>query len=277
MKKGISAWAFTVEDADQVFALAKKYGFDGVEMAMNVTGPVRPDSTKEEMEALKEKAASYGLELYSVVNTLCWGYSLTANDPAIREKGAELIRRQIDVASWMGADTVLVLPGMVEGLDEGGEVVPYEVVMERIKVEIEALKGYAEERKVKIGLENVWNKFLMSPLEMRDLIDSFDSDYVGSYFDVGNVVNWGYPEQWIRILGSRIAKVHFKDFSRKIGTLDGFVDLLTGDVNYPEVLKALSEAGYDGWATAEVFPDPADPEKVLEVNSAAMDKILGRA
>src|SRR5659263_668632 len=88
-----------------------------------------------------------------------------------------------------------------------------------------------------IGLENVWNKFLLSPIEMRDFIDKIDSSYVGAYLDVGNVINTGYPEQWIRILGKRIKKVHFKDFRKSVGTLSGFVDLLAGDVDYPEVMK----------------------------------------
>ena len=110
---------------------------------------------------------------------------------------------------------------------------------------------------------------------MRDFIDRVGSPRVASYFDVGNVMLEGYPEHWIKILGSRIAKVHFKDFSRKIGTADGFVHLLQGDVNYPAVMKELENAGYNGWVTAEVFPAEGETtEEVLAINSAAMDKIL---
>lgn len=92
------------------------------------------------------------------------------------------------------------------------------------------------------------------PLEMRDFLDKVGSEYVGSYFDVGNVLPFGYPEQWIRILGKRIRKVHFKDFRRSVGTPDGFVELLTGDVDYPAVTEAFREIGYDGWVTAEIIP-----------------------
>ena len=123
----------------------------------------------------------------------------------------------------------------------------------------------------------MWNGFLLSPLEMRDFLDKVGSEYVGSYFDVGNVLPFGYPEQWVRILGKRIRKVHFKDFRRSVGTLDGFVELLTGDVDYPAVTEAFREIGYDGWVTAEIIPPAKQyPLTTLENASNAMDRILGR-
>ncbi len=115
---------------------------------------------------------------------------------------------------------------------------------------------------VVIAIENVWNKFLLSPLEMRDFIDSFKSNAVGAYFDVGNVLLIGYPEQWIRILGHRIKRVHVKDFKRSVGTVEGFVDLLEGDVDFTAVKEALADIGYDGYLTAELLPfTPGRPEK----------------
>jgi len=123
-------------------------------------------------------------------------------------------------------------------------------------------------------VENVWNKFLLSPLEMRDFIDSLNSKYIGSYFDVGNVVYSGYPEHWIKILGNRIKKLHFKDFKRSIGTIAGFVPLLEGDVNFPEVIKALEKINYTSYVTGELFPDQS--ANIVVDTSAAMDKILGR-
>ena len=154
---------------------------------------------------------------------------------------------------------------------------PYDVVYERALEAIKRLAPYAEKRKVIIGLENVWNKFLLSPNEMRDFIDEIDYPYVGAYFDVGNVILNGYPEQWISILGNRISKVHFKDYRRSVGTLDGFVDILSGDVDYPAVMKALEDIGYDDWVTAEVFPQGKYSESILDVTSKAMDIILGKA
>ena len=276
MKKGISIWAFTEPSLEKCFALAKKYGYDGVELALDETGDVNLNSTRENMEKIKSLAEKYGLELFSVATGLYWSYSLTANDAAIREKAEDIVRKQVDAASWLGCDTILVIPGMVAGLSPGGEVVPYDVVYDRALAAIKRLAPYAEEHKVVIGLENVWNKFLLSPTEMRDFIDEVNNPYVGAYFDVGNVIISGYPEHWIKVLGKRIAKVHFKDYRRNVGTLDGFVDILSGDVDYPEVMKALTDVGYDDWATAEVFPQGKYPESVLAVTSKAVDIILGR-
>jgi L-ribulose-5-phosphate 3-epimerase len=117
----------------------------------------------------------------------------------------------------------------------------------------------------------VWNKFLLSPLETRDFIDSFGSDKIGSYFDVGNVILTGYAEQWIEILGHRIVRIHLKDFKREVGTLAGFCDLLEGDVNFPEVMKALRKIGYSGPLTAEFFGE--NDESIRKI-SRAMDDIV---
>ncbi|HOE09649.1 MAG TPA: TIM barrel protein, partial [Treponemataceae bacterium] len=121
-----------------------------------------------------------------------------------------------------------------------------------------------------------WNKFLLSPLEMRDFIDKINSPFVGAYFDVGNVIYSGYPEHWIKILGNRIKKVHFKDYRRDVGNLFGFVDLLSGDVNYPAVVKELQNIGYDSFVTAEMTPYKYYKEQLIYTTSLAMDKILGK-
>lgn len=276
MKKGISIWAFAEPSLEQCFSLARKYGYDGVELALAETGDIHVNSTKGDMENIKHMATEYGLELYSVASGLYWTYSLTAADAAVRDKAEAIVRKQLDIASWLGCETILVIPGMVGGLTPGGEVVPYDVAYERALAAVKRLAQYAEERQVTIGLENVWNKFLLSPMEMKDFIDKINSPCVGVYFDVGNVVLNGYPEQWIDILGKRIAKVHFKDYRRNVGTLDGFVDILSGDVDYPAVMKALTNIGYDGWVTAEVFPQGSYPETVLHASSNAMDTILAR-
>ena len=126
-----------------------------------------------------------------------------------------------------------------------------------------------------IGIENVWNKFLLSPLEMRDFIDKIGSDYVGSYFDVGNVVYSGYPEQWIHILGKRIRKVHFKDYRCNPGGLNCFVDLLSGDVNWRAVRQAFADIGYDGWAAGEMIPQYAQGSDQIIYNTCkSMERIM---
>ncbi len=272
MKKGISMWAFSDRSPEVCFKLAKKYGFDGVELALGSSGPIRYDSTEEEMKTLREQLISYGLEAYSLVCDDCWADSLTSNDPESQKRAEEVIICQLKIASWLGCDTILVLPGMVAGFDPNGEVVPYEIVYERAVAAMKKLAVYAEKYGVVLGVENVWNKFLLSPLEMRQFLDEVGHPMVKAYFDVGNVVISGYPEQWIRILGERIAKVHFKDFVRETYSC---VDLLKGDVDYHEVMKAFSEVGYDDWATAEVFPDGAHTTiDVLDANGPAMQKIM---
>ena len=154
-------------------------------------------------------------------------------------------------------------------------VVAYDVAYDRALEEIKKLAPVAEEYGVHIGIENVWNKFLLSPLEMRRFVDEVGSDYVGVYFDVGNVMYAGYPEQWIRILNKRIKKVHFKDYRRNPGGLNCFVDLLSGDVDWKAVMAAFAEIGYDGWAAGEMIPQYQQGSDQLIYNTAgAMERIM---
>ncbi|HUE13217.1 MAG TPA: sugar phosphate isomerase/epimerase family protein, partial [Planctomycetaceae bacterium] len=131
---------------------------------------------------------------------------------------------------------------------------------------------------VRLCVENVWNKFLLSPIEMRQFVAQFGSEWVGTYFDVGNSLAVGYPEHWIPVLGSTIRRVHVKDYRRAVGTTDGFVELLSGDVNWPGVMGALRSVGYDGWLTAEMIPPVPfykyNPEVLIHNTSRAMDALL---
>lgn len=274
MKKGISIWAFPNQEPRDCFRMAKRFGYDGIELSFDGNGPISPQSAETELMEIRKAAESHGLSLYSLASGLYWSISLTAEDPAERERAEQLVRKQLDAAAALGCDTILILPGMVSGLGAADPVVPYEIVYERAQAALLRLAEYAEKKRVTIGIENVWNKFLLSPMEMRDFIDRIGSRRVAAYFDVGNVVRDGYPEQWIRILGHRIAKVHFKDYKRAIGTISGFVELLAGDVDFAAVMRALREVGYDGWVTAEVFPSNSDFEAFLRKTSEAMDCIL---
>ena len=174
---------------------------------------------------------------------------------------------------------MLVVPAVV-GVDfiPGAEVVPYDVAYDRARAFVEAALPVAARCGVSICIENVWNKFLLSPLEMRDFIDSFQSEWVGSYLDVGNALATGYPEHWIRILGHRIKRVHFKDYRRAVGTTAGFVDLLSGDANWPAVMRELRAIGYSGWVAAEMIPPSPFyrycPEVLIQNTSRAMDAIF---
>lgn len=278
MKKGINIWSFTDGTLLEKCKLAADAGFEGIEVAISDTGELGLDVTREELLAIKKAVNDMGLEIYSVCNDLVWANSLTSPDAEERQRAKKFIRRQLEVASVLGADTILIVPGVVSAsfAPQFG-IVDYDVAYERALESIRDLIPDAEKYGVVIGVENVWNKFLLSPLEMRDFIDKLDSPFVQSYFDVGNVLLTGYPEQWIKILGKRIKKVHFKEFRTAVGTLDGFVDLLAGDVNWEAVVSALDAIGYDGWVTGEMIPAYAQhSEQIIYNTSGAMDKILGR-
>lgn len=278
MKKGISIWSFAEPDIKKCFKLAKDAGFDGVEVALAEEGSVNMNSTKEEMLELKAFADELGLELYSVASGLYWTYNYTSANEENREKAKAITRKQLEIASWLGCDTILVVPGAVNvAFEPDSEIVEYDVAYERALSALKELAPYAEELKVSIGVENVWNKFLLSPVEMAEFIDKVGSDYVGSYFDVGNVLHIGYPEHWIKVLAGRIKKVHFKDYRRAAGDLCGFVDILSGDVNWPAVMEQFAKVNYDGWVTAEMLPPYTHyPETIIYNTSNAMDKILRR-
>lgn len=279
MKKGISIWAFPGGmKIEECMRMAKTAGFDGIELALNETGNLSLESGEEEILGYRKAATEIGIEITSLATGLYWAYPLTSGDETIREKAKSIVRKQLDTAALLEVDTILVVPGAV-GVDfiPGSEVVEYDTAYERAFTAIRELAPYAESKRVAIGLENVWNKFLLSPLEMRDFIDRIGSDYVGAYFDVGNVIYSGYPEHWIKILGKRIRKVHFKDFRRDVGTLAGFVDLLAGDVNYPAVMEALRKIGYNSFVTAEMIPNyKYHTDQIVFNTSKSLDRILGR-
>jgi len=261
----------------ECIAMAKDAGFDGIELSLNEEGEISLNSTEKDILKIKEIAQNEGIEIASLATGLYWSYPVTSSDPAIRQKSKDIVRKQLEIAALLGTNGILVVPGAVAGLAPDSEVVQYDVAYERALEAFIELKEDAESYKVSIGLENVWNKFLLSPLEMRDFVDKIDSPYVGVYFDVGNVIYTGYPEHWIRILGKRIKKVHFKDFRREVGTLAGFVDLLAGDVNFPEVVKALEEVGYNDYVIAEMIPNYTHyTNQIIYNTSKSMDKILGR-
>ena len=278
MKKGINIWSFPQGTVRKNLELAKDAGFEGVELALNGEGELSMQSTEKEITAVRKMAEDMGLSLYSLSSGLCWDYRLSDDEPTMREKAKDMIKKQLYTAKQLGADTVLVVPGVVNvEFSNPEKKVAYNVVYERAIEGINELKSYAEQLKVNIGLENVWNKFLLSPMEMRDFIDKIGSDYVGSYLDIGNTLYCSYPEDWVRILGKRIKKVHFKDYRMQAGGLHGFVDLLAGDVDYPEVVKALNEIGYDGWVSAEMIPNyKHHTDAIIYNTSYAMDRILGR-
>jgi hexulose-6-phosphate isomerase len=234
------------------FQTAKQAGFDGIEV----------NSHLDRNEVLKARDAT-GLPVPSVCGALHWKFLLSDPDPSVREQGVEALKVTIEDAKAFGADTILLVPGRVT------DAVSYDEVWNRTTAEIKKAIPLAEKLKVNIAIENVWNSFLLSPLEAAQYVDQFQSPYVKFYFDCGNILAFGWPEQWIKILGKRLAKVHIKEYSRKIadeqGRSAGFkVKLQEGDVNWTAVMKALDDTGYKDWLTIEM-PGGDTPEGLKDL------------
>ena len=275
MKKSITYWALTRKSVEENLKLVKEAGFDAVELTFGENDVLNPNTDKSSCEKIFKQTKKIGLEISSLAPSFYWGYPLTSNKKEIRQKSIDLTLKYIELASYLNAKAVLIVPGLV-GADfiPNSEVIDYDIAYERMKEAVNQILPKAEKKGIILCLENVWNKFLLSPLEIRDFIDSFKSNYVKAYFDVGNVLLTGYPEQWIKILGNRIKRIHFKDFKRAVGNINGFVDLLEGDVDWKKVMDALRKIGYDGYCTAEVFPYKFAPDALIYNTSKAMDYIF---
>lgn len=241
------------------FKMLKEIGYDGIDM----------DAPADHAEVRRAQEES-GLIVHGVVDYVHWKQPLSSPDKEVRAAGLEGLKTALRDCKAYGGTTVLLVVGIVN------DKISYADAYKRTQEEIRKAIPLAEELQIRIAFENVWNMFLLSPLETARYIDEFESPLIGSYFDIGNVVNYGWPEQWIRILGKRIMKLDIKEYSRKMrdekGPYAGFTaELGEGDVNWPEVLKALDEIGYTGWGTAEVRG--GDKARLLEV-SQRMDKVL---
>jgi len=285
MKKSINYWSFAEKLTDgskmslkDCMEQAKEAGFEAIELTVAEEGELSLNSTRRDVEKIVQAAEEVGIELSSLATGLFWDYSLSSSNDKVKDKAKGIVKKMLELASYLGIDTILVVPGAVDVFFKPeAEVVPYDVAYERSLESLRECLDTAEKYKVNVGIENVWNKFLLSPLEMRDFIDKLGSDYLGAYFDVGNILLTGYPEHWIRILGKRIKRVHIKDFKRVIGNVNVFCDLLEGDVNWAEVMKALREIGYNDYITAEILPPYSQhPEALIYNTSRSMDSILGR-
>jgi hexulose-6-phosphate isomerase len=269
MKKSVSIWCFPGSiSLKEAMKQAKEAGFEGIELALNEQGEMALDWEPFQVKDIKLYADSIGIEISSFAIGLGWKYPLITRDQAMYQKAKDILQRGLRFAGILETDCVLSVPGTVN------PDMPYDEAYQRGVAAYQDCAKMGQEYGVTIGVENVWNKFLVSPLEAARFIDDIGRPYVQFFFDVGNVLLFGYPEQWIRILGQRIRKVHIKDFDTGQHV---FTTLLNGNVNYPAVTAALKEVGYDGYLVAEVGPiSLAFPRYLIEETSRAMDKILGR-
>lgn len=258
---GMVAEGDTIKDK---FAMLREAGFEGVEMDS-------PTSLKSD-DILKARDAT-GIKIHGVVDSVHWKYHLNNPDAAVRAEGQKGLQQAIrDAAAW-GASSVLLVPAVVN------KDMPYDAAYTLSQAEIRKALPLAEELKVRIAVENVWNNFLLSPLEAARYVDEFKSPWVCWHLDLGNIIHYAWPEQWARILGPRVHKLHIKEFSRRKSNDEGLwkgfdVELGEGDNGWPAIMKALDEIGYSTgghWATAEV--GGGGLARLKEV-AARMDKIL---
>jgi len=244
----------------QKFTAVKEAGFQGIE-------PMSHMSQNETLDAF----ASTGLKAASVCCSTHWKQPLSDPDTTVRKAGLDGLLQSLREAKAYGATSVLLVPAVVN------KRTSYADAYARSQAEIRKALPLAQELNVKIAIENVWNHFLLSPLEASRYVDELDSPAVGWHFDVGNVINYGFPEQWIRILGKRILKLHIKEFSRakrdKQGPYAGFdVPFFGGDDDWPAVMTALDDVGYTGWGIAE--QGGANSLDGMKKLSSAMDQIF---
>ena len=255
MKYGFSFFSFDQDvDFGEAMQHCKNAGFQGVEFVLSHEGNLRMDSTEKEILELKRKADDIGIQVITVGDWDSWDNNLATDEPLERSRAMDKVKKQIDVAALTGADTALVVPGFTGTPFASTKLTSYDMAYEYAQKSLLELSDYAKKANVTIAIENVWNKFLLSPVEMARFLDEINSPNVKAYFDIGNIIYIGYPEQWIRILGDRIHRLQFDDCRADQCGLGMFVDLFEGDVNYPEVMKAIHEIGYDDWAVIEFFP-----------------------
>jgi len=268
MKKSLARFMLPADmPLEQVFPKMKALGFEGIQLLLGADkGDVRLGMSDAELKAILALAAKSGIEIHSFLPSGIGRF--IDPDPAARKKTVAEFKQGLAIARKMGINVMLVHPGQIN------EQAPYDAAYDWVKDGFAKLVATAEKTRCCLAIENVWNKFLLSPLETRDFVDGFKSEAIRAYFDVGNIILYGFAEQWVRILGKRIAEVHFKDFRRAAGTGAGFVPLLAGDVNWPAVMKELRATGYDGWVCGELGSYATAPDQALKDASTAMDAIL---
>jgi L-ribulose-5-phosphate 3-epimerase len=275
MKKAINAWSVPNHVTfAEMFSDISKARFDGIELNLDADNysshSLSMNTGNDTFNEIKHLVEEYNLNIASISTSLSGG-KLGSNDKATREAGKDIIRKQLECALALGADGILTVPGgMTENISLMQSYENSLTALEELKPEIEAAK-------IHVGVENVWNGFFTSPFDMKNFIDSLNCPYIGAYFDVGNVIAFSNAEYWIEILGTRICKIHVKDFKRNGSINRGgcFVNLLEGDVNWNKVIPELRKAGYEGYLTAELGVMEECPEYLYKITSEALDIIIG--
>jgi L-ribulose-5-phosphate 3-epimerase len=281
MKKGINYWAMKdglagTHPIDDALAQAASAGFEALELCIGTEGALTTDMTEAECAALRQTIDASGIIVETVACALTWAHNPTSDDPAVRRRSIDLHKAAVERTAWLGCEAMLMVPGVVNSPITPEESIPYPIAVERSRDAVGEILNVADRVGVDLCLENVWNGLFLSPMEFATFIDFFQSDRLGIYFDVGNIMRYHqHPPHWIDFLGDRIKRVHIKDFAETFdwqGTY-AFADLCEGNVPWAETIDALRAIGYGKPLIAEMMPYRDD---LLEKTSRAMDNILGR-
>ena len=263
MRKGISYWSLKdglagTHPLDKA-GLAEAYsaGFNLLEPAISTKGVLTVESDTAACEAIRTEVENAGFTMETLASGMTWGCNPVSNDPEVRKKAVQLNKKALERTAWLGCSAYLFVPGVVTSPICPDERVRYDHAIERCRTCISELLETADRFDVDLCLENVWNGFFYSPVELASFLDSFGSERLGVYFDVGNVLGYHqYPPHWIEMLGSRIKRVHIKDFRHEFGWKGkySFCELGDGDVPWKETIEALRTIGYEQTVIAEMLP-----------------------
>ena len=278
MIKGISYLSFenglsNNESIESALSQTKKNGFDALELSVSSEGVINTNTSKAECEIIRKKIDDSGIFVDSIATGMSWAVSPTSNDRSIREKSIKLHQDALKVASFLGCKALLFVPGVVKS-PISPDIVRYDKALDRLREAINQMLPIAEDLNVDLCMENVWNGFFYSPIELRDFVDSFDSDRLGVYLDIGNLIGYQqYPPHWVELLNSRIKRVQIKDFQENFDWTGSFsfCDIGAGDVPWKETIAALNAIQYKSTIIAEMLPWD---ETILSRTSAAMDQLF---
>ena len=278
MIKGISYLSFenglsNNESIESALSQTKKNGFDALELSVSSEGVINTNTSKAECEIIRKKIDDSGIFVDSIATGMSWGVSPTSNDRSIREKSIKLHQDALKVASFLDCKALLFVPGVVKS-PISPDIVRYDKALDRLREAINQMLPIAEDLNVDLCMENVWNGFFYSPIELRGFVDSFDSDRLGVYLDIGNLIGYQqYPPHWVELLNSRIKRVQIKDFQENFDWTGSFsfCDIGAGDVPWKETIAALDAIQYKSTIIAEMLPWD---ETILSRTSAAMDQLF---
>ena len=246
MKIGITQLLLSNMSLDEALELCQEAGYEAIELVFRDGSDPDVNMSESEIREVGERCAAAGIEISSVIASYRDRGNMLSPNAAERENGSRSVARALEIAGILNAGCILLHPGQLT--PEG----TYEDAWNNLRDALQTLAPVAEKHQVAIGVENVWNKFLLSPKEMREFVDEVGSEWVGTYLDTANMMAYGFPEQWVRSLRHRIKRVHFKDFKRREHR---FVNLLDGDTDWPTLMKEFRAIGYDSYVVHEVGGD----------------------